>query len=54
MYKHPKYDKIHLMRQEANNHGAYEDIIRTIGPLDKTITDNPQVLAACKFSYLMR
>lgn len=39
-YKHSKYDAIYLIIREINDHGAYEDVSRTIGVPNKTVTDN--------------
>ena len=47
-FKHSKYDKISLMRREASAPEAYEDLIRSIGAPNKTITDNARVLTGTK------
>ena len=43
-YKYSKFERIELMRREANAPDAYEDIIRAIGAPDKAMTDNTSIL----------
>ena len=40
VYKYSKFEKISLMRCEANVPKVYQDVIRFIGLPNKTITDN--------------
>ena len=39
-YKQYKYDRLVEMKREANVPEAYEDITRSVGVPNKTVTDN--------------
>ena len=43
-YKQSKYDRLVLIKREANTTRLYEDVIRSVGAPNKTVTDNVQVL----------
>ena len=43
-YKQSTYDSLVLMKREANAPKVYEDVIRSAGAPNKTVTDNAQVL----------
>ena len=44
-FKHSTFERIYLMRWELNAPEAYEDNVRSVGPPNKTVTDNVAVLA---------
>ena len=44
-FKAYKFERLTLMRREAQAPEVYEDCIRTVGALNKTVTDNVKVLA---------
>ena len=43
-YKQSKYDGLVLMKRESNAPASYEDVIRSVGALNKNVTDNAQAL----------
>ena len=53
-YKNSKFEKISLMRREANAPEAYQDVIRFIGAPNKTVTDNAKVLTGVKWTNINR
>ena len=47
-FKNSKFERIKLMRREANTPEKYEDVIRSIGAPDKTVIDNARFLTGQK------
>jgi hypothetical protein len=53
-FKQSKFDKIHLMRKESQNHEKYLDVIRHIGAPDFVVTDNAKSMTGSKWSNTNR
>ena len=53
-FKKSKFDKIHLMRKESQNHEKYLDVIRDIGAPDFVVTDNAKSMTGSKWSNTNR
>ena len=53
-FKHSKFDKIQLMRREANAPESCEDTIRTIGSPNKSVTNNVRVLTGARWKSINR
>ena len=47
-YKHSKFERIELMCREVNGIYAYEDVIKEVGVLNKTVTDNAAILTGLR------
>ena len=43
-YKYSKFERLEIMHRVANDHDAYEGILRAVGSSNKTVTDNSDVL----------
>jgi hypothetical protein len=53
-YKNSKFERIELMRREANAPEKYEDFIRSIGAPNETVTDNDKVLTGHRWTTINR
>ena len=53
-YKYSKFERVHLMKREANAPEAYEDVIRSVGAPNKTVTDNATVLTGHRWTTINR
>ena len=53
-FKLSKFDKVILMKREACAPTAYEDLIRSIGAPNKTVTDNASVLTGVTWTNINR
>ena len=51
-FKDSWFEVIKLMRHEAEAPTAYEDVIRTVGAPNKTVTDNAKVLTGIKWNTI--
>ena len=43
-YKYSTFERIELMTREVNDPEAYEDVIRSVGAPNKTVTYNTAIL----------
>jgi hypothetical protein len=53
-FKLPKFGKIVLIKKEANVPEAYEDLIKSIGAPNKTVTDNASNLTGVIWTNINR
>ena len=51
-FKVSKFERLTLMRREAQAPEIYEDYIRTVGAPNKTVTDNAKVLTGNRWTYI--
>ena len=51
-FKSSKFEKVELMRREANAPEKYLDVIRSIGAPNKTVTDNVKVLTGHRWTNI--
>ena len=51
-YKYSKFERIELMKRKANAPEAYEDVIRSVGAPNKTVTDNAVVLTGLRWTRI--
>ena len=53
-YKYFKFERIDLIKREANTPEAYEDVIRSVGAPKKTITGNAAVITGLQWTSINR